>query len=319
MATLSIVVPVYFNEANLPQTLPRILNALDKLTGIDGEVICVDDGSGDRSYDILKEFASRDARIRLIRLAKNFGAHTAMLAGIDHASGDAILIISADLQDPPELIVEMVEKWKTGSKIVLAERATRGDRLTNRMFSRLFWEFMRRFAIPTLPKGGFDFVLFDRDVAEVLKQSREKNSHLMTQIFWTGFPAVVIPYARQKREQGVSRWTFAKKLKLFIDSAIAFSYAPIRFISFIGLVTAIIGFLFAFIVVWDRFAHHIPVEGWSSLMVVILIMGGVQMLILGIIGEYLWRTYDEARKRPSYIVAERQNLTSPISNPSHTV
>jgi len=308
MPRISIVVPVYYNELNLPHTLPRLVETLNRMPDMQGEIICVDDGSGDRSFEVMREFAARDPRIKLVRLAKNFGAHTAMLAGIDHASGDCILIISADLQDPPELIVEMTQKWRAGAKIVLAERAHREDHIIDRAFSGLFWKFMRRFAIPTLPKGGFDFVLFDRRVAEVLKASREKNSHIMTQIFWTGFPAEILPYTRQKREHGVSRWTFSKKLKLFIDSAIAFTSAPIRFISLTGIVTSIVGFLFALLVIWNRIAHGTPVVGWSSLMVVILVIGGLQMLILGVIGEYLWRTYDEARNRPSYVVAERRNF-----------
>lgn len=311
MAKLSLLVPVYFNENNLPTTIPTLQGILKQLseTGVDGELICIDDGSRDRSFEILKEFAVQDQRIKLIRLVKNAGAHTALLAGMDHATGDALAIIMADLQDPPELLLEMTQAWKNGSKIVIAARSEREDRFIDRIFAGLFWGFMRRLAVKSLPKGGFDFVLFDRAVKDLIIQTRERNSHLMVQILYTGFPSTIIPYTRRMRRAGKSKWTFSKKLKLFIDSAIAFSHAPVRAMSILGILTALAGFIFSVIILVQRFSIGAPVPGWTSLIVVVMILGGLQMLMLGLIGEYLWRIFDESRDRPLYVAAEKINLS----------
>lgn len=308
MPKLSIIVPVYFNEANLPTTIPALQKTLGDMPGMDGELVFVDDGSGDGSYAILKEFAARDPRIKVVRLSRNFGAHTALLAGVDHATGDCLAFIMADLQDPPELLTEMVGWWKQGWKIVLAERETREDRWIDRVFAGMFWWFMRRFAFKGIPKGGFDYVLFDRAVADIVKTTRERNSHIMTFLLWTGFAPKVIPYVRKLRKAGKSKWTFSKKLKLFIDSSIAFSFFPVRAMSSIGLVTALLGFAYAAFLLIGRLAYGTPVQGWTSLMVIVLIVSGMQMIMMGLIGEYLWRTFDETRKRPSYVVSDTINL-----------
>ena len=275
---------------------------------MDGELICIDDGSRDQSFEILKGFAAQDQQIKVIRLVKNVGAHTALLAGMDHASGEAIAIIMADLQDPPELLLDMVRSWQKGSKIVIAARTEREDRLIDRLFAGIFWSFMRKFAVKNMPRGGFDYVLFDQAVKEVLVKTRERNSHLMVQILHTGFSADIIPYTRRKRKAGKSKWTFAKKLKLFIDSAIAFSNIPVRTMSVLGFVTAFVGFTFATLIVLRRLFFGTPVIGWTSLIVIILMLGGIQMLMLGVIGEYLWRIFDDTRNRPLYVAAEKINL-----------
>jgi glycosyltransferase involved in cell wall biosynthesis len=323
MPKLSILVPVYYNEKNLPTTIPALQAVLDTLPGMEGELVFVDDGSGDGSFGVLSSYAAQDPRIKVVRLCRNFGAYMALLAGLNHATGDAIAIIMADLQDPPELIPEMVSKWKEGSKLVLAERTDREDAFIDRLFANAFWGFIRRFGIKTIPPGGFDFVLFDRCIADILRTMREKNSHFMLQTVWTGFPPAVIPYTRRKRTVGKSRWTFSKKLKLFIDSSIAFSFIPIRVMSLAGAITALAGFAWALYVLvsWARFG--ISVQGYASLMMTLLVIGGLQMLMMGIIGEYIWRTFDETRRRPAYIVAEKLNLPTtsserqPRAHPQH--
>lgn len=306
MPTLSVLVPVYFNEQNLPTTIPVLQAVANQLPdGMRCELIFVDDGSGDRSWELLREAAANDPRIMALRLSRNFGAYMALQAALDAATGDCCVVIMADLQDPPELILQMVDSWRNGNKVVIAERAEREDRLPGKLLAQAFWGFMRRFAIPNLPKGGFDFVLFDRVVADVLRASREKNSHFMLQVFQTGFPPTVIPYTRHERAAGKSRWTLAKRFKLFMDSAIAFSYVPVRAMSAVGVLTAFVGFIAALVWMVRRLVFGIPVVGWTSIMTAILIIGGIQMIMLGLIGEYLWRTYDETRRRPLYIVAER--------------
>lgn len=308
MAKISIIVPVYFNAVNLPDTIPALQQILASLPNFEGEMIFVDDGSKDASFSLLKQFAGEDARIKVVRLTRNFGAHTALLAGLDHATGDCVTFIMADLQDPPELILEMTKAWLAGSKIVVAERTEREDDLMDRLFASFFWWFMRRFAIKDMPKGGFDFVLFDRVVADIITRTREKNSHLMAQIFWTGFDPKIISYTRRRREKGSSKWSTSKKIKLFIDSSIAFSYLPIRAMSLLGLGTAISGFLLGIYILIQKLTSDSIVQGWTSLMVVVLFLGGIQMLLLGIIGEYLWRTFDQTRNRPDYNVSEKINL-----------
>lgn len=309
MATFSIVVPVYFNALNLPDTVPALQGVLDQVTDMTGELVFVDDGSGDNSFEILKGFAATDQRIKVLRLVKNVGAYPALLAGIDHATGDAISIIMADLQDPPELIIQMLNAWKAGSKIVLAEREDREDPFVSRMLAKVFWEFMHRFAAKTIPRGGFDLVLFDKKVADILRKTREKNSHFMIQVLWTGFKPHIIPYVRRKRGAGISRWTISKRLKLFIDSSIAFSFIPLRAMSVLGLITALTGFFGVILLFLARIIYGTPVLGWTSIMVIVLATSGVQMLMIGVIGEYIWRTFDETRHRPHYTVCETINVS----------
>jgi len=309
MPKLSILVPIYFNEQNLPTTIPELLNTVRMLPpDMESELIFIDDGSRDGSYALLRQAALADPRIKVIRLSRNFGAYMALLAGLDAATGDCISVIMADLQDPPEMIPQMLSEWRAGHKIVIASRSNREDAFKDRIFASIFWWFMKRFAIHELPKGGFDYILFDRAAADVVRAAREKNSHFMLQVFQTGFPFKIIPYTRRQRTAGRSRWTFSKKFKLFIDSSIAFSYVPIRVMSFIGICTAFLGFLTAayYIVYW--LLYHINIQGWTSIMVAVLILGGLQMIMLGIIGEYIWRTYDETRRRPPYVVSEKINL-----------
>lgn len=309
MPKLSILVPVYFNEQNLPTTIPALLSIANQLpTGMGCELIFVDDGSRDGSYAILREAAQNDQRIKIVQLSRNFGAYMALLAGLDAAKGECISVIMADLQDPPELIIDMVKEWQAGHKIVIASRMKREDAWRDRVFASLFWKFMRRFAMRDLPKDGFDFILFDKVVADIVRSAREKNSHFMLQVFQTGFHFKEITYTRRLRQAGRSRWTFSKKLKLFIDSSIAFSYVPVRAMSFVGICTAITGFLIAGYYITYRLFYQVDIQGWTSIMVAILVIGGLQMTMLGIIGEYIWRTYDETRNRPPYIVSEKINL-----------
>lgn len=305
MQKLSILVPVYFNELNLPKTIPTLLDVLNQLkskSDMEGELVFTDDGSGDKSFDILKEFTSQDPRIKVIKLSRNFGAYSALLAALDKATGDCFAVIMADLQDPPELIFQMVDAWKKGFRIVIASRKDRDDPWMNKMLAGAFWTYMKKFAIKTLPDGGFDFVCFDRIVADVLRSTREKNSHFMLQVLATGFPHVEIPYTRHERDAGKSKWTLSKRIKLFIDSAISFSYLPVRIMSAIGSLFALIGFCLAIFFIVERIMHQVPIQGWTSMIVILIVIGGLQMMMLGIIGEYLWRTLDESRKRPNYII-----------------
>lgn len=298
----SIIIPVYLNENNLPSTIKK-LQSLDKII-IDFEIefIFIDDGSPDQSLNLLLEEQKNDRRIKIIKLSRNFGSMGAIQAGLSTASGDCIGIISADLQDPPELFKEMLERWKTGKKIVIAVRCGREDSLYRKVSSTIYHYLLRKYAIKNYPQGGFDFVLIDRQVAYEINQIGEKNTNLFSLIFWLGFERDVILYVRQKRDKGKSAWTFSKKVKLVIDSFVSFSYVPIRMMSIVGLVVAILSFSYGTFVIFNYLINGIRVEGWSSLVVLITFLLGMIMLMLGIIGEYLWRILDETRKRPPFII-----------------
>ncbi|MDH4135108.1 MAG: glycosyltransferase family 2 protein [Anaerolineae bacterium] len=302
MRTVSIVVPVYYNELNLPHLFPRLLGLADANPQYELEYVFVDDGSGDNSFEILTDLAKKDPRVRVVRLSRNFGANAAILAGLNYVLGDCVAIIAADLQDPPELITTMLRRWEAGKKVVLAARESREDPMADRLLSSAFYWLFRRFAIQEMPANGCDFVLIDREVANMLVQIGEKNPYLIGLILWLGFDRDVVYYTRQKREVGKSKWTLAKRVKYFIDALVSFTYVPMRLVSLLGIASALAGFVWAVIVVLNRILSGIPVQGWASLMTVVLVVSGVQLLTLGIFGEYLWRNFEETRKRPSFVV-----------------
>ncbi|MFP8879769.1 MAG: glycosyltransferase family 2 protein [Myxococcota bacterium] len=301
---LSLVIPVYYNEENIAVTWAAVKETLDTLPeGLDWEVVFVDDGSGDRSYERLLDVrANEPQRVRVIKLTRNFGQVAAITAGLTMARGDCCVVMSADLQDPPELILEMAEHWRNGSKIVLATRSHREDGFVARTTSRIFYRLMRRLAIPNMPDGGFDFFLIDRRVVDIIQSIDEKNSFIQGQVLWAGFSPTLIPYTRRKREIGRSSWTLGKKIKYFADGFVSYTEAPIRLITVLGLVVSIFSFAYASLIFVMRLMWKIPFEGWAPMMIVLLMLGGIQLVVLGTIGEYLWRSYHESRRRPTFVI-----------------
>ncbi len=300
---ISIVVPVYFNEPNLPDTIPQLLALTKSLPGYDLELIFVEDGSKDRSLEILLDARKQSPRqIKVVKLTRNFGTMAALQAGLTVASGDCVGVIAADLQDPPELFLEMTRHWERGVKAIFAVRSDREEALVQKFFSNLYYALVNRFAVPGYPPGGFDFFLVDRQVVEEVNKIHEKNTNLMTLIFWLGYQAVFIPYVRRKRVKGESRWTFAKKVKLFVDTFASFSYFPIRLFSFLGIIYAVLSFTYGLVILFSWLTFGIEVQGWVPMMLVLTFTAGLQMTLLGILGEYLWRTLDEARGRPFYVI-----------------
>ena len=306
MSKLSIVVPVYFNEPNLPDTIPQLLALEPQLPGgMELELVFVDDGSGDRSLELLRDYQSRTPdKITVVKLTRNFGSMSAILAGLKASTGDCVGMIAADLQDPPELFVEMAEHWLRGSKAALAVRSDREESWSQKAFANTYYALIRRFALPDYPEGGFDFFLIDRQVVNDLLEIREKNTNLMSLIFWLGYRPVMIPYVRRARRAGKSRWTLSKKIKLFIDSFASFSYVPIRALSATGFLVALGAFLYAGIVLYQRLMHNIPVQGYAPIVILLALFSGIQMLMIGVLGEYLWRALDETRRRPPFVVDE---------------
>jgi glycosyltransferase involved in cell wall biosynthesis len=304
MKKISIVVPIFWNESNIPYTVPRLLGLVNSLKDKETEIIFVDDGSGDHSLSMLLDERKKDPRIKIIKLSRNFGSMQAIAAGISKASGDAVGVITSDLQDPPELFVEMIKKWEEGSKVVMAVRVDRDESFLQKTFATIFYRLLARFALKDYPAGGFDFFLVDKQIAAEISSIREKNTNIMSLVFWLGHERSSLSYVRQKRLHGQSRWTFTKKVKFFIDSFVAFSYAPVRTISGFGLIVALLSFLFGIYVISQAVFGKIPVQGYAALMVVTTFLLGLIMIMLGIIGEYLWRTLDEVRKRPPYVIDE---------------
>ncbi len=305
MAFVSIVIPVYHNASSLPELLRRFQGIAQRNTGDRFEFVFVDDGSRDNSFEVLQQLHEADARVRVIKLSRNFGSNAALMAGLDKARGDAVAAIAADLQDPPEMIDEMLAHWRQGRKVILAARATRDDPGLTAFLADAFYALFRRFAIATMPKRGFDFFLVDRHVCDLLKGIQESNAYLMGLILWLGFAPVVLHYHRREREKrfGQSMWTLTKKLKYFIDSFVAFSYVPVRAASILGITLSVLGVLYALLVIALRVVFNVQAgEGWASLMVVLLVVSGVQLVMMGILGEYLWRSLEETRRRPRFVV-----------------
>jgi len=299
----SIVIPVYYNELNLPQTIPVLLRLGEDLPDYALELVFVDDGSGDRSLEVLLSWRDRyPQNIRVVKLTRNFGSMAAILAGLGVARGECVGVITADLQDPPELFATMMRHWEKGVKAVFAVREEREEPALQKWFAGIYYRMLSRYALPGYPRGGFDFLLIDRQVVAEVIRVREKNTNLMSLIFWMGFGHVMIPYTRKERQLGVSRWTFSKKVKLFIDSFVAFSYMPIRFLSAVGILIAAGSFLCGVFIVAAWLTHSIEVKGYTPIMILLTLTAGIQMTMLGILGEYLWRALDETRRRPPYVI-----------------
>ncbi|MBY0518491.1 MAG: glycosyltransferase family 2 protein [Bacteriovoracaceae bacterium] len=302
MSLVSVIIPCYYNQENVASTFREISNVLNCLD-CEFEVVFVDDGSKDQTFkelELLK--VAHPHQVKVLKLVKNVGSYTAILAGMSHAKGDCLTVISADLQDPPELISQMYSHWKRGSKLVLAARIKRSDGFFNNIFSTLYHLLIQKMAIPGVPKGGFDFVMFDRELRDHVLKMNERNTNTLYLLPWLGYSYVTIPYERRKREHGKSRWTFSKKLKLFIDSFVSFTYFPIRAISVSGILLGLISLIYLLFILYSKISGKIQIEGWTATMVTILAISAFQMIALGVIGEYVWRCLDIVRNRPQYII-----------------
>jgi polyisoprenyl-phosphate glycosyltransferase len=304
MKLLSFILPVYRNQGSIYITCDKITELISKEhPTFDFEIVLVNDGSDDGSWDEIKTLATADSRIKALSFSRNFGQVPAIIAGARHCKGDAAVIMSADLQDPVSLISQMIQAWQAASEIVICYRIDREDSILANLTSAVFYKFMK-IANPKMPKGGFDFVLLDRAAINVFGNLDERNRFFQGDVLWMGFNIKFLPYKRLKRTIGKSQWSFGKKLKYFIDGSLNTSYLPIRFMSVAGITTAFIGFLYALVVVYARWVNQVPFKGYAPIIILLLLIGGMIMLMLGVIGEYMWRIYDETRKRPTYIIKE---------------
>jgi len=305
-SALSLVLPVYNEQESIPALVERLARLRDGLSDMTLEVILVDDHSTDDTQAMLREACKRESWMRYYRLAQHSGAHVAILAGLAEARGDCSAFLAADLQDPPELIPTMLEHWRNGSHIVWATRSERkGISLAERFFSWLYYWLMDRFSSVTYPPKGSDFALLDRKVADALLESMGANPSLGGEIARLGFVQSQVPYVKQARQCGRSKWTLGKKLKAFVDALVAFSYVPMRAMTYLGFVVSGLALLYALAVVVLRFLVKAPVSGWASTIVILLALGGIQMTMLGVLGEYLWRTLEESRQRPTWFIEDQ--------------
>lgn len=299
-----------FNEgANVVALRRRLAETLKGLPAYDFEIVLVDDHSTDDTRAQALAWSQDDPRVRYLRLSRNFGSHAAITAGLHAAGGDCALFLAADLQDPPELIPLLLDRWEAGFRVVWAVRTARNDtHLVHRCAAKLFWWVMRLGAQEATPPQPADFALLDRKAIDAYGRMTSRNESLIAAICWLGFSQTTVPYQKAVRDRGRSGWTFSKKCKLCIDSIVGFSYWPIRAMSLLGIGCAGIGFLLLVYTVWHRLAGYTTVPGWAGLMSALLTGMGILMVMVGVLGEYLWRVLDETRGRPKYILEEAHGL-----------
>ena len=304
---LSIVVPSYHNAGTLERLYDRIAASLGPHEAeVDYEVVFVEDGSADSTWNVLLSLRERHpAHVSLVKLLRNFGQIAALLAGYRAATGDCCASISADLQDPPELIWEMFLAWRAGHPLVAAARSTRNDGPLQDFIAKTSWRLLRRFAVRNVPEGGFDYFLMDRTVRDQYVTDPEQHIFMQGRLLFFVREPHVIRYERMKRMVGRSGTSFMRRVKYFIDGFTAYSFMPLRLMSAVGLLISLLAFVGVIAIVVGTMLYGVKVEGWASISVLVLFLSGIQLVSLGVIGEYLWRAVEEVRRRPHYLVEKR--------------
>ena len=300
----SFVVPVYNEEETLEELYRRLSAVAQQLDG-PAEVVFVDDASSDGSQRILQSFLARDPRVRTVRLARNFGHQVAISAGIDHARGDAVVIMDADLQDPPEVVPKLVERWREGYDVVYGVRERRqGDTWFKRVTASLFYRLLHSFAETDVPVDAGDFRLIDRKVADAFRALPERHRYVRGLFAWLGFRQIGVPFARDPRFAGEPKYSYRASLRLAIDGIVSFSTAPLRFALVFGCVVALATFVVGIFALVTRIAGFYSLPGWASILVVVSFVGGVQLVLISAVGLYVGRMYDEVKARPLYVVED---------------
>ncbi len=309
--SLSIIVPMYNEREVLETFFARLLQVLDGI-GESFEVLCVDDGSTDGSGDMVRQMHEDDARIRLIEFSRNFGKEAALTAGLDYATGQAVIPVDADLQDPPELIADFVAKWREGFEVVYGQRVSRKeDTFLKRVTAGWFYSVMHRLAGIDMPANAGDFRLLDRRVVDALIRLREHNRFMKGLFSWVGFRQCAIPYERPARAAGQTKFNYWKLWNFALDGVTGFSTLPLKMAGYFGFLTSVGSIAYGGFLLVRTLVYGIEVPGYASTMVAVLLLGGLQLMVLGIIGEYLGRTYTEAKQRPLYVIREAVGLDEP--------
>jgi polyisoprenyl-phosphate glycosyltransferase len=316
MPLISIVVPMFNEAGNVEPMCQALRQMADATAGYEWEFVFVDDGSVDGTFNLLCDEHTRDSRIKIVQLSRNYGGAIADSAGLQFAAGDAAVVIAGDLQDHPREIPRLLEAWREGVDVVWAVRATRDDPPMDRFLSGLFAKLIRLVALPNFPKsGGGGFVLLSRVVISALDAFPERNRGVAALVLYSGFRQTQITYHRQRREIGKSKWSFRRKVRAAIDIIVSFSMLPLRIGSFAGMVCAALAFVFIIIMVINRLLYGAEVPGLTQLSVLVLFLGGLQLLMLGVLGEYLWRTLDDTRRRPLFLVQQIRGEFRPYTLP----
>ncbi|MDI1300740.1 MAG: glycosyltransferase family 2 protein [bacterium] len=303
-ALLSVVVPVYNEEAVVTAFYQRLRSVLDTLD-VRTEIVFVNDGSADGTHALIRELQRGDSRVAVLDLSRNFGKEAALTAGLDHARGDAIVVIDADLQDPPELIPLLLQKWREGYDVVYAVRSSRnGESWLKKLTAYTFYRVMSHTGPVAIPQDTGDFRLLSRRAVLALGKLRERHRFMKGLFAWIGYRQTGVSYERDPRHSGYSKWSYWKLWNLALEGVSSFTTLPLRLSTYIGFLTAAGAFVYGLSIIWKTLLHSNPVPGYPSLLVVILFLGGIQLMSLGVIGEYLGRMFDEAKQRPLYLVAD---------------
>ena len=312
---ISVVTPIFNEEENLPELRQRLAAALEK-TGEPWEIVFVNDCSRDGSLDVLRRFHGEDSRCKVVSLSRNFGHQPAITAGVHHAAGDCVVLIDGDLQDPPEVIGEMVSRWKEGYQVVLGERRSRVEHGARSLGFKLFYPVMRLVTGLELQNAGV-FGLMDRVVVEHFRKLPERNRFIPGLRHWLGFKRTSVLYDRQDRAHGVPKQTLRRLVRYAMDGMISFSYRPLRLASLMGFVISGIAFLLAIFYLVTFFAFHKQAgSGFTTIILCVLFLGGVQLISIGVLGEYIGRIYEEVKQRPLYIVSEKIGVGEGLHEPS---
>ncbi len=300
----SIVIPIYNEQEIIPELSNRLKAVIDKLDD-SAEIIFIDDGSHDKSFEILESLQAKDPCIKLIGLSRNFGHQVAITAGIDNTSGDAVILMDGDLQDPPELIPSMIRKWKEGYHVVYTIKKSRKENPLKRFAFHSFYRLMQIFSSISIPLEAGNFSLMDREVVKIIQKMPERNRYISGMRAWTGFKQTGIEFDRDIRFAGKPQMTLRKLIDLALDGIISFSNIPLRFAILLGISSSAISFLVGIFVIYEKLITGKAILGWASTIVSITFLGGMILLTLGVIGEYIGRIYDEIKQRPLYIIQKK--------------
>lgn len=316
MKKITVVCPAYNEAENLPLLYQALKTVFEPLE-YELEWIVVDDHSRDGTGELMTELCAEDPRVVWLRMSRNFGSHAAIRAGAAHATGEAVVCIAADMQDPPEVIARLIEKWEQGAEVVWAARDKReGESLFTRASSRLYYKLLRGMSgMKDLPDKGADMWLMDRLVVDALNADEEMHSSVTAILRWMGFEHESITYTKVARAHGKSKWSIRRKIDHAINTFVASTAYPLRLMTYTGLTAAMLGFGYGIHIIQHALRHPADrPEGWASTLAVVLVLGGLQMIMIGVIGEYLWRTYEESRRRPLYIIQKKVNAGDQESN-----
>lgn len=307
-ATLSVVVPVHDEQESLKELVRRLSEVIDRLSDVDAETILVDDGSRDASLPLMVALAARDPRVKIVQLSRNFGHQVALTAGIEFARGDAVVLMDADLQHPPELLEKFVELWREGNDVVYGVMTDRPEGFLKRATADLYYRFLNGLTSTAMPAAAGDFRLIDRAVVDAFLAMRERDRYLRGMFAWLGFRQVGVEYVPAQRYAGRSKYTLTRMARLAVDGILSFSILPLRAVIGLGLVVSLLSFLFGIASAVSKFAGVFTVPGWATLVVVTTFIGGIQLIVLGGIGEYIGRIYEEVKRRPLYVVRRLHNF-----------